>query len=78
MGMLDGTGNAERFVVVRLTCAPPLGAGPFNVTVTLADDPLVIADGLIATFVKVGLEVLKLHTDDQVPYWRGLRACTSQ
>jgi hypothetical protein len=66
--MLDGTGNAEPFELARTTCAPLGGAGPFNVTATVADDPLVIADGLIVTLVKVGLDVVKVDTVDQFPY----------
>ena len=68
MVRLDGTGKAELLVVARLTCAPLAGAGPFKVTVTVADDPLVIVDGLIATLVKVGADVVRLKTVDQFPY----------
>jgi hypothetical protein len=68
MERLEGTGNAELLVIERLTCAPLAGAGPFNVTVTVADDPPVIVDGLIATLVKVAVDVAKLKTADQFPY----------
>jgi hypothetical protein len=78
MMRLDGIGNAELLVDVRPTCAPFCGAGPFSITVTDDDDPLIIVDGLIVKLVKVGPVVLKLKTADQFPYCCVLRACTSQ
>jgi hypothetical protein len=68
MTRFAGTENAELFVVVKLIWAPVCGAGPFKVAVTVADDPLVMADGLIVTLVKVGPDVVKLDTVDQFPY----------
>ena len=68
MVRLGGTGNAEPLVVARPICAPLAGAGPFNVTVTVAVDPLVIVDGLIVMLAKVEPAVVKLEIPDQLPY----------
>jgi hypothetical protein len=58
--MLGGTGNAELLVLMSVTCAPLAGAGPFNVTETVAEAPLVIVAGLIAMLARVGGLVTKL------------------
>jgi hypothetical protein len=67
MGRLAGRGNAELLELVSVTCAPPVGAGPFNVTDTVAEAPLVIVGGLIATLAKAGALVTKLKTPGQLP-----------
>ena len=67
MGMLDGVGNAELLELVSVTCAPPAGAGPFNVIDTVAEDPVVMVVGLIATLAKAGALVAKLKIPDQFP-----------
>ena len=78
IGRVDGTGKAEILELVSVTCAPPVGAGPFKVTDTVAEAPLVIVVGLIVMLDKDGPLVAKLKIPDQFPNWRGLRACTSQ
>ena len=43
-----------------LIWAPVAGAGPFNVTVTVAVDPLITVAGLTETLARVGPVVVKL------------------
>lgn len=53
MKKLEGTGKAE-LLVDRLIEAPPAGAGPLNVIVTVADCPAATVLGLIERPVSVG------------------------
>jgi hypothetical protein len=53
MGKLGGSGKAE-LLVARLMVAPPAGAGPLRVIVTVADCPAVTVLGLIESPVRVG------------------------
>ena len=52
MAKLEGTGKAE-LLLDRLTVAPPAGAGPLSVIVTVADCPAVTVLGFIESPVSV-------------------------
>ena len=51
---LDGTVATEVLLLDSDTTAPPLGAGPFNVTVPVELSPPVTGDGLKAMDVSIG------------------------
>ena len=49
----EDTGKAAALLLDRLTDAPPVGAAPLSVTVTVAVPPDVTVDGLMAIEVRV-------------------------
>jgi hypothetical protein len=52
---LDGTVATFVLLLDRLTTAPPLGAGPLNVTVPVEEFPPVTLDGLRLSELRVGV-----------------------
>lgn len=46
---VDGTAKAALLLLDKLTVAPPLPAGPLNVTVRTANDPVATDPGLITS-----------------------------
>jgi hypothetical protein len=54
MVTLEGTRATKELLLERATTAPPLGAGPFSVTVALDEFPPVTVDGLSVKEVSAG------------------------
>jgi hypothetical protein len=67
-GTTAGAGKAVVLLDDNVTCAPPPGAGPPSVTVTVAVAPLSTVVGLTERPLMAGPTVVKLNIDDHVPY----------
>ena len=68
MKTADGTGRADALLDDKATCAPPVGAGPSKLSVTVAVAPLNTVVGLIEIPLIVAPDVVKLSIADQSPY----------